>query len=958
MIIISILSLLLSNAVNVRSDISILYNRIAILILIYCILNDISSLTVVTKGIGLHGGLLLITNLTQIFHIFLFIVSILILTLTSFYPRKVWVSEYSSLKDLVLYKFVYYNTKIINKMGEHFKIIEYPLILLFIITGAIFLMSTNDLVSIFLAIELQSYGRAPSEACVEEVNFVSNNIALSSIFGSLWEYLPRVIAAESANNDSVGIADYKSYCKMGLPSSDTMVSGDSHGQVNEFDTYKVAQLGPNVLSRISQHLSGKLNVFVSRPYYDDCQKSCAYFNIEGIRAQSPKTIIPNTYTSQPRDLTAYEYNLYLMRGQSFHNSVNAKGSSRKSSTRNEHDFNVKDLESLNLEKDSASPLSVNSWIKAELDNYMNKSGMYNGIINILANPLFLQACYLEIKGKPGNMSKGVTTETLDGINLEWFESIAKEIKTGKFNFSPTRRVMIPKPGKKELRPLSVGNPREKIVQKALTMLMETIWDEKFSDNSYGFRPGKSLHQALYQLYRNGSEYNWVIQGDISKCFDKIPHKVIMKCIESNTVCDKTLQLIRKSLTAGYIDPENGKHIKTTEGTPQGSVFSPLLANIVLNELDKRMEEIKLSFERGLKRTRNKEYDRITSRIQALQKYQPGSPEIKDLAVQRRTIPSTNPIDPNFKRLMYLRYADDFVVLVIGSLDDAKHIKHLIADTLTKKCGLELHDDKTLITATKEGFKFLGAKCLNVSPIKAGLSASKEGNPAKFRMRMRIEIPINDLIKKLTINKFVRVNAEGLPTATARKDLTNFSHYEIISFYNHRIQGLINFYSFAVNLTSLRKIIMFLQLSCALTLALKHKIRTKKKAFNKFGRLLEDPETGIKLVIPTELKVKHKYAKKEAKNPDKDLKTSWFTKVTKSGLHQKCAICQSTNKVEMHHVRKVKDVRNKIRTGNSTYAQWEGLYKRKQVPLCAYHHDLLHRGDLNYADMVTIRKYAN
>jgi len=158
MIIISILSLLLSNAVNVRRDISILYNRIAILILVYCILNDISSLTVVTKGIGLHGGLLLITNITQIFHIFLFIVSILILTLTSFYPRKVWVSEYSSLKDLILNKFVYYNTKIINKMGEQFKIIEYPLILLFIITGAIFLMSTNDLVSIFLAIELQSYG--------------------------------------------------------------------------------------------------------------------------------------------------------------------------------------------------------------------------------------------------------------------------------------------------------------------------------------------------------------------------------------------------------------------------------------------------------------------------------------------------------------------------------------------------------------------------------------------------------------------------------------------------------------------------------------------------------------------------------------------------------------------------------------------------------------------------------
>nr|YP_009160636.1 NADH dehydrogenase subunit 2 [Hirsutella minnesotensis]AKR17966.1 NADH dehydrogenase subunit 2 [Hirsutella minnesotensis] len=163
MIIISILALLLSNAVNLRRDLSILYNRIAMIILIYCILNDLSSLTVVTKGLGIHGGLLLITNITQIFHIFLFIISTLILTLTSFYPRKIWVSEESSIKNLLLCMvgattFDRYKTKIINKMGQQFKIIEYPLILLFVITGAIFLMSSNDLVSIFLAIELQSYG--------------------------------------------------------------------------------------------------------------------------------------------------------------------------------------------------------------------------------------------------------------------------------------------------------------------------------------------------------------------------------------------------------------------------------------------------------------------------------------------------------------------------------------------------------------------------------------------------------------------------------------------------------------------------------------------------------------------------------------------------------------------------------------------------------------------------------
>ncbi len=158
MLLISILSLILSNAVVLRRDLSILFNRITIIILLYCILHEVNGLFMLNKGISLHGGLLYITNITQIFHIFIFFISILILQLTSFYPRKVWIAEYSSFRQLLFNNFVYYRTKIINKMGEHLKIIEYPLILLFIISGAVFLISTSDLVSIFLSIELQSYG--------------------------------------------------------------------------------------------------------------------------------------------------------------------------------------------------------------------------------------------------------------------------------------------------------------------------------------------------------------------------------------------------------------------------------------------------------------------------------------------------------------------------------------------------------------------------------------------------------------------------------------------------------------------------------------------------------------------------------------------------------------------------------------------------------------------------------
>jgi NADH-ubiquinone oxidoreductase chain 2 len=160
MIIFSMLFLLLSNAVTLRRDKSILFSRVAIIVLLYSSLIGLVTLyfTYLDRGIGLYGGLFHATSTTQIFHIFIFLISAVILQLTGFYPRKVWVPEYSSISKLFLYNFIYYRTKIVDKMGEQFKIIEYPLILLFIITGAVFLVSTSDLVSIFLSIELQSYG--------------------------------------------------------------------------------------------------------------------------------------------------------------------------------------------------------------------------------------------------------------------------------------------------------------------------------------------------------------------------------------------------------------------------------------------------------------------------------------------------------------------------------------------------------------------------------------------------------------------------------------------------------------------------------------------------------------------------------------------------------------------------------------------------------------------------------
>lgn len=354
----------------------------------------------------------------------------------------------------------------------------------------------------------------------------------------------------------------------------------------------------------------------------------------------------------------------------------------------------------------------------------------------------------------------------------------------------------------------------------------------------------------------------------------------MSSIKDKVSCDKTLTLINKSLVVGILGSESGKHIKSyppageQEGTPQGSILSPLLSNIVLNNFDKYMDKTISKFETGTKRERNKEYDKITSKIQNLRKFQSGSPQIKDLAILRRSIPSLNMLDPNFKRMMYIRYADDFVVLIIGSHDEAKMIKHRITDAILKKCGLILNDEKTLITSIKDGFTFLGTRCIKTSALKAGLFRNTYGNPGRFRMRLRIEIPIKALLKKLESGKFLVMDRNNLPKATARKDMTNFSHHEIISFYQQRVLGLTAYYKFASNYTSLRKILMFLQISCALTLALKYKLRTSRKVFSRFGKHLQCPETETKLIIPNNLPVTHSFTGKSSpQNVEENLNQS-------------------------------------------------------------------------------------
>lgn len=354
----------------------------------------------------------------------------------------------------------------------------------------------------------------------------------------------------------------------------------------------------------------------------------------------------------------------------------------------------------------------------------------------------------------------------------------------------------------------------------------------------------------------------MIQGDITQCFPSIPHNIILQKVQKYVRCQRTIELIKKALEAGHIDPETNRKVTSEIGTPQGSVLSPLLSNIVLHELDEFMERLRARFRLGEKRRPNPAYVKLNSKRRYLKNIRDRNKILRDM----RNLLSTDPNDPNFKRLKYVRYADDFVVLIIGTHKDAAMIRADIKSFL-KNYGLELNIDKTVITnIQKEGFKFLGADCNRARMVQNHVIKLKEGVSVRATTRLRVNIDLKKVYKKLVVSGVAKFDSQNqiVPRGTAMNALINLSHYEIISFYNSKMRGLYNFFSFAGNRKRLYLVLWILKSSCALTLAKKYKISTQGGIFKKFGALLTCPETGIKIFKPDTLSAVHDY--KESKVP--------------------------------------------------------------------------------------------
>lgn len=586
----------------------------------------------------------------------------------------------------------------------------------------------------------------------------------------------------------------------------------------------------------------------------------------------------------------------------------------------------------------------------------------------------LITAYEMMKSESGNMTKGITGETLDGFSKSKVQNLIRRLKDESFYFSPARRVEIPKANGKT-RPLGIAPPSEKVVQYAMKMVLEAIFEPTFSDDSHGFRPKRGCHSALQNVRHTWTGVTWIIEGDIKSFFDEIDHHRLIEILRTRIDDERFINLVWKALRAGYV--VNGVFHSTEKGTPQGSIVSPMLANIYLDVFDQKVSDWKEEYAQGhqSRAPESKEYKRLQNRMKRLRKIVRAMDEgehlplkepdasmtradcIGEIRMVKQLLLNTNARMGGWFRIKYIRYADDWMIGVIGNRELAQTLKDEAKNFLAENLKLKLSEEKTHIThARSEIAVFLGTTIkMSSGEIQHG---SRQGTPYKRRTgvgKPMLKIPMRKILENLAKEGYcTKDNFDPIH----RANLQNLDDWEIISRYNAVFRGIWNYYSFAANKYKLARVFYILQYSCAKTLCGKHRIMSVKKLMKRRGKLLETKrivkgETkSIKLYKPDTMKTTPDlFLTEREPAPMEKLFNKYFNRRSKSSLGMDCCICGSDDRIQMHHVRHIRKMGEKVKGFTRVMAS----VNRKQIPVCHECHWHIHRG--NY-DGISLKYLAN
>lgn len=560
----------------------------------------------------------------------------------------------------------------------------------------------------------------------------------------------------------------------------------------------------------------------------------------------------------------------------------------------------------------------------------------------LFNPEFYVQAYGKIYRNQGAMTPGVTPETVDGMSLKKVRGVIDALRSERYRWTPVRRTYIPKKGGK-LRPLGMPTWSDKLLQEVVRMLLEAYYEPQFSDRSHGFRPGRGCHTALREVYYNWRGTVWFIEGDIKGCFDNIDHQVLLAILREGILDNRFLRLIENLLKAGYL--EEWRYHATPSGTPQGGIVSPVLANIYLDRLDQFVETVLLpAHNRGKDRKPNPEYRSLYDRARYLERTG-RTEEAHALHKQVQRLPSRLLADPDYRRLKYIRYADDFLLGYVGTRQEAEAIKQQLGDFLRTQLRLELSGDKTLIThARSEAARFLGYDLTVTQDDCKHTNGRRSVNGV-------VSLRVPKAVIEAKCQPFLR---HGEPVH--RPELVNHSVFDVVAQFQSEYRGVVNFYRMAHNLRDLSRLRCVMQGSLTKTLAAKLRISVPL-VYKRYRAeiIAEDWSKKPGLEVRVERDGKPPLVARwggislawkidtELEDRPPPFWSANTTELVQRLLADECELCGSRDDVQVHHIRALKDLDRKGRSEKPLWVKVMAARRRKTLVLCHRCHVDIHAG---------------